>query len=392
MFQAIKKIVKSIIIFSYFNFLKIGFTFRKQHSVKNKNLLVIKLDAIGDYVLFRNFLEILHHSAKYQDYKITFCGSDYVRDLAEKLDGEYVDEFIWINKTKIFYRPLYLFKIATCLFGRFSVVLQATYSRDLIGDVLVKFSGASERIGFSGDWNNQGASEKKRTDTWYTKLITVSEANVFEFYKNKEFFEKVCEEKIYLASPVINVKKLPVNCLDREFLKISKDYIVFFPGSRNHLRRFSPSGFGAIANYLQKKYSCSLVVSGSLSDQKIAMAIKTSSSANIIDLSGQTNLLELAALIVGARLLISNDTAAVHIAMALGVKTIVLSQFDRYYRFVPYPEDISQGRMICLTPDKYRELNQEELIKKFSLGSDENINLIDLNNIFKTIDKLMTSF
>ena len=41
---------------------------------KDKTLLIVKTDGIGDYVLFRNFLGIIRSSDKFKDFKITLLG------------------------------------------------------------------------------------------------------------------------------------------------------------------------------------------------------------------------------------------------------------------------------------------------------------------------------
>ena len=53
-------------------------------------------------------------------------------------------------------------------------------------------------------------------------------------------------------------------------------------------------------------------------------AIKSSSRSNIIDLSGKTDLLTLAALVRQARLLVTVDSAPMHFAAAWGTPQVVL--------------------------------------------------------------------
>src|ERR1700709_434902 len=62
-----------------------------------KRLLIIKTDAIGDYILFRNFIEIIRNSVLYKDYEIDLLGNPRWRDTAEKYDGQYVNRFIFID-------------------------------------------------------------------------------------------------------------------------------------------------------------------------------------------------------------------------------------------------------------------------------------------------------
>ena len=57
---------------------------RNQIGKNAKHILLIRLDAIGDYILFRNFIEVLKRNPKYSDYKITLLGNIVWRELAEK--------------------------------------------------------------------------------------------------------------------------------------------------------------------------------------------------------------------------------------------------------------------------------------------------------------------
>jgi ADP-heptose:LPS heptosyltransferase len=65
---------------------------------------------------------------------------------------------------------------------------------------------------------------------------------------------------------------------------------------------------------------------------------------------GQTNLPELAALLSQARLLISNDTVAAHLAVQLGTPCLVVLMGENYGKFFPYPPDLHQAPCRCLFP------------------------------------------
>ena len=68
--------------------------------IKRKSLLLVRLDAIGDYVLFRNFIKLLKKNQKYNDYTITLLGNSVWKNLSKELDYEYVDDFIWLDRNK----------------------------------------------------------------------------------------------------------------------------------------------------------------------------------------------------------------------------------------------------------------------------------------------------
>jgi hypothetical protein len=55
-----------------------------------KRLLIIKTDAIGDFILFRNFIEEVKLSLKYRDYEIELLGNELWKDLVLAYDSRYL--------------------------------------------------------------------------------------------------------------------------------------------------------------------------------------------------------------------------------------------------------------------------------------------------------------
>lgn len=100
----LKEIIK-LILYSFIDL----FIFPSKQ-IKQNFILLIRLDAIGDYVLFRNFIEILETNEHYKSYHITLIGNSAWKGLSLELDKEYVDNFIWIDKRKFTYNFIYRFR------------------------------------------------------------------------------------------------------------------------------------------------------------------------------------------------------------------------------------------------------------------------------------------
>ncbi|MDB5157788.1 MAG: lipopolysaccharide core biosynthesis protein, partial [Mucilaginibacter sp.] len=81
-----------------------------------KRLLLIKTDAIGDYVLFRNFIEILKRSEKYKDYQIDLLGNTIWRELNLAYDKQFLNEAYFINPKSYYEAPLKTLKQGWQLF------------------------------------------------------------------------------------------------------------------------------------------------------------------------------------------------------------------------------------------------------------------------------------
>ena len=94
-------------------------------------------------------------------------------------------------------------------------------------------------------------------------------------------------------------------------------YAVLVPGAAPHRpeKRWPAQNFAALAQMLDMPVA---VVGGTLEERKMAAEIGG------IDLTGRTSLLELAAVMAHAHLAIGNDTGPMHLAAALVTKSVVL--------------------------------------------------------------------
>ncbi|CAN5269238.1 hypothetical protein BH09BAC6_BH09BAC6_01480 [soil metagenome] len=63
-------------------------------------------------------------------------------------------------------------------------------------------------------------------------------------------------------------------------------------------------------------------------------------------------MIELCELIAGAKLLISGDTVAIHLAAALSVPSICIAKGDLYGRFIPYPRAVFD-RIVTVFPRSF---------------------------------------
>lgn len=96
------------------------------------------------------------------------------------------------------------------------------------------------------------------------------------------------------------------------------------PGATWHSKRWLPERFGAMARYLRERYGyTSIATWGTSLDRSMAADIVSTSNGTAI-MAPETDLQHLAALIETADLFISNDTGPLHMAVAVGAKTIGL--------------------------------------------------------------------
>ena len=337
-------------------------------------LAVLKLDQIGDYVIFRNFLEEIKKSKKYKDYKIVLIGNIIYKNFAKAFDGNVIDKFIGVNKRNYRKYGIYRKFIANEINAqKIDVLVSPTYSRDAQWvENIVKSTIAEEKIGSSGDGTNITLGQKREADRKYTTLIQQEEKPMFEFERYKEFFEKFLGNKLSVAAAHIETENV-----ERARL------VGFFPGAGAKYRRWSPENFAKVADYIKKNYGYKICILGDKKDKKIAKAIMKNSSADFIDMTGKIPLEKLPRYCKKLQFVLTNDTAGFHISAAVGTKVICISNGNNYPRFVDYPD---KNLVNVVYPDEAEtNLSNAKYVKDNLLyGS-----IIDINKV--TVEKVINA-
>ncbi len=111
-----------------------------------------------------------------------------------------------------------------------------------------------------------------------------------------------------------------------ETAKIGREFVCFHPGSARPEKFWEPGRWAEAIDHCAREMGATCIVTGgrsSVEKTQIA-AIKSAARSKPIDLSGQTNLLTLAALVRQARLLVTVDSAPMHFAAAWDTPQVVL--------------------------------------------------------------------
>jgi heptosyltransferase II len=109
--------------------------------------------------------------------------------------------------------------------------------------------------------------------------------------------------------------------LDGEKLGDSTKLIVVAPGSRSLIKCWDKQNFSQLCSQLIQE-GWQVILVGDKADQPICAYVKERSSAGILDLCARTTIGQLAALLKKAQLLITNDSAVMHLASYLGVAVV----------------------------------------------------------------------
>ena len=107
---------------------------------------------------------------------------------------------------------------------------------------------------------------------------------------------------------------------------VRRPFIIFHPGSARAEKFWDARRWSEVINHAAEHHDVDLVLTGgpSLFEQTHISDIKAKVRSGLVDFSGKTDLLTLAALIARARLLVTVDSAPMHLAAATRTPQVIL--------------------------------------------------------------------
>ena len=304
---------------------------------EKRGLLVVRMDGIGDMVLFRAALDHYAEAFKVAPSEITVLGCDSWREIAPSVFRGY--RVVTLDEHKFARRPLYRFATALRVrrLNARIVALDQFFRRALMSDALAYVSAASEVV-MSAPY----VSEKTRAEYRYYlslagRVIDTGAYPDHEIVRHFRFVSAVAGRAIPPKPTRIDWRaEPPPTPLDN-----GKSYVLFNAGANEPGRRWPVVSYVALARALKEKgHACVFVGlrSGMADDPALVHLL---AEADSHDWRGRTGLPRLLDLMAGAVLVVSNDSGPAHLAIALGRPTVVFVGGGHFGCFVPYPEELA---------------------------------------------------
>ncbi|MBF0208351.1 MAG: glycosyltransferase family 9 protein [Oligoflexia bacterium] len=362
-------------------------------------LFVIKMDALGDYIIFRNFLEEIKNTREWNEYNIVLIGNTLWKDLTLSFDQNFLEDTFFLSPQDFYFKLIYRIKLSWKLLKFSNIyannktnskinnknfILCPTYSRKFfIDDSLTRIIWAAhgnnskvQRVVHKGDTSNI----KKWQQYWsslslYSKSIASFpiEETIFEFYRYRRFFSKILERDITLNRPFLLERMKPAPIAE----PVTAPVIFLVPGAGVPERRWPTKSFAELVllfheKGLQKNTKYEFVIIGTDNEKNLGKEIIThleiysqqphelqnefqdepqnkdinesqkKDKISIENLCGKLSLDQLAYQMINACLVITNETGTAHLAQALGIPIICLATYHHYLRFHPYPNALSR--------------------------------------------------
>ncbi len=259
-------------------------------------VLIFQTAFLGDLVLSTHIGKLIYDNFSTP---VSFVCKKGLESTLEGLD--FIEEIIPYDKKTIF-------SFARKLRERGFDVAVSPHRSARTASVLA-LSRIPKRIGF----------DRAALSFLYTDRVTYKMGRgIHEVDRNSALLSPLGIEVAERVKPILYV-------YEREFEKtlikfsVKRPYVLVSPGSVWATKRWLPDYFSEVARFfLRKKVNVYLI--GSSQDRRQCEEVSKLSGAK--SLCGRTSIRELLALVKGASLLLSNDSAPVHIASAFNTPTI----------------------------------------------------------------------
>ena len=173
--------------------------------------------------------------------------------------------------------------------------------------------------------------------------------------------------------------------------QISKNSFVLFPGASASYKSWPLEAFARVAVKIIEKYRWKPVILGGFHEISLGHQLEEKLiEYSPINLVNKTALTELVEIIRLARILVSNDTSAVHIAASVNTQSVCILGGGHYGRFLPYPDSIEGtkpvsvvNRMECFGCNWHCKFSNDPSLPYPCISS------IEVDRVFETIENII---
>lgn len=302
---------------------------RKTSSGKKQVLIVYNM-ALGDSIIFMCAAHEIRRVYPESEYEITIMVQQGIQALFE--NEKIFDSVIKIDFTKaavsIKDRYLMLKKIRN---KYYDVVLDPVGVSECTMNLFVSRAAVSKhKIGITDTTIVPNFCPKWMMNRVYDRIIQVKQPNtsLISFYEY--FVRELLQDDFKIG--FIKTQKVEVS------VDLPAKYVIIFPNASGPLKKWPIERYAEIAKRQFKKTKFPIVLCGTDADHETTNMLKKSieSDVEVIDIVGQTTLLEFIEVVRNAELIITNDTSTYHIGVVNEVPTAIITGGYTYARYVDY--------------------------------------------------------
>ncbi len=300
---------------------------------KKATVGVLNLHGNGDLILSMLCLNELRQLYPPSDYYfILLCAANTV-ELAKIIIP--ADEIIAIDRywfcRSLKYRVSIIRQVAR---SGIAIAIQPTYNRFVtVEDALIRATRARSKVGSTGGPLYISRFVRLISDRWYDRLIHAADTPLHELERYGEFLSGLG------VFPPLARPQLPRPPRFTHQSIGTRDYAVFALDASSFIKTWPRENFAKVAHYLSQRLGLRIVHCESGNGTGRTEEKLSRSDQAIINLQGATSMQDFLALLGGARIVLTNDSAALHLATALNIPTVAIAGGGLPVRYHPYPAD-----------------------------------------------------
>lgn len=288
---------------------------------------VVNLELVGDYVLWLPYGKALAQHLCNEGRKVVLVLNAAVAPLARRHFSECmivaVDRRRFVRDWR---ERRQVLRILSALNA--ALTYHISYPRDaIVEDAAVRALGGMA-WGFDATFADRPWIDRALSRRLYGRLLPAIEG-VHQTRRHRAFLDAVDVPSALLGPVVMSVPGLEIRC--------ESPYMVVAPGASHGQRRWPAEQFIAVVHRIldqHQDWQCLIV--GTVAEREIGEQMVARLGERAKNLTGCTDMPALVALIAQARLVLGNDSAAVHIAAASGVPGVAVVGGGHYGRCFPY--------------------------------------------------------
>lgn len=286
------------------------------------DVLILRLDQLGDFVLWLDSAK--EYRKLYHGKRLTLLVNANWYDFAKSLP--YWDEVIPLDTIKFRINPVYRIKFLIFIRQKgFEIAICPRHSVKLtLEPPIVAISGAQQKIVCEGSF----PIEKQN---YFTRSIPMYPER-HELSRNAEFLRGLGRKDFKSTVPDLTIQcpQIPRN-------KLTKN-VVICPTSFRKRKEWGIDNYLQLIDLIRHEFGVQISICG---DKEIYL----SEQKGVFNTTGKTQIISFINRINNATLVISNDSAAIHLSAALNVPCICIGS-ENYGRFVPYEIEKTREGMV----------------------------------------------
>lgn len=340
---------------------------------RNNTVYIVKIDALGDYVIFRDWVDEIRSA--YPNKQLILVANKSLETLVTS-DNDF-DGYLFIDpkdtspKQDLALLSAYLHYRAS----EMSVWMWSPEHFPILSNLKELSAIKKSRLGFIPSFHKDGFCRQLELKKIFSDVTILSKEVTFESNRYREF---ICKS---FKRSVMNIKTRGFPNITYKTRGITL-CIVF--GAGNPKRNWPVCRVEALIDKLRVIENMELILLGPQSEEQAAYYLSERFGSRVVNKVGKTDLLQFISELSCASIVVCNESSTPHICARIDVPYICVSNLNHYLRFHPYPEGLKVEQDYLYPVADVNELSPDE-IRSLQIASGYHVGNITADSVFERV-------